>query len=104
MMYIRAHNTPHGDIVAVCDKDLLGKRLAEGKLQLDLEKYRDFYNGSLRSEADAKKEIAKFHIYTANVVGKESVKVFIELGLATKEDVRMVQGVPFLHTYKMDAL
>ena len=101
MIYIKLHETEKGAIVAMCDKELLGKEFKEGKRELDLKKYSDFYKGDLVNKSTAEKMISKESIYTANIVGKESVEVCIEKGLASGQDVAMIAGVPCLHIYKM---
>ncbi len=103
MIYVKTYPTDNGYIVAMCDKDLLGKTLSEGKIHLELARYASFYKGDLVSADDAKREMGKIkRLYTANIVGKDAVGVFIELGLAEKGDVKMVSGVPFLQVYQMD--
>ncbi|MEM3892726.1 MAG: DUF424 family protein [Thermofilum sp.] len=41
-------------------------------------------------------------MYSSNVVGDESIKAAIDLGLVEKENVMMVKGVPFAQSFKLD--
>ncbi len=100
MIYFKAHETDKGMIIAMCDEELLGRAFSEGKRELDLKKYAEFYNGELVTEQEAKARI-KDDLYTANIVGKRSVEIFIEKGLAQKSDVITVQKVPFIQVFKM---
>jgi hypothetical protein len=100
MIYFKGHETDKGTIIAMCDEELLGRVLKEGKRELDLEKYSGFYNEELITEQEAKSRI-KDDLYTANVVGKRSVQIFIEKGLAQKSDVMTIQKVPFIQIFKM---
>ena len=79
MIYFKGHETDKGTIIAMCDEELLGRVLKEGKRELDLEKYSGFYNEELITEQEAKSRI-KDDLYTANVVGKRSVQIFALLG------------------------
>jgi uncharacterized protein len=82
-------------VVAVCDKELYGKKLIEDKAQLDLTG--EFFNGEVlgseetkRRMIDANKEDATF-----NIVGEKSVSIAKELGFIKEEGILEVQGVPF---------
>ncbi len=101
MIYIRLHETEKGAVVAMCDEELIGKRLKEGKRELDLASYGEFYRGELVDKKTAAKMISKEAVYTANVVGEESLSVCIEKGLASRSDAATISGVPYLHIYKM---
>ena len=101
MIYIRLHETDKGVIVAMCDKDLLGKELKEGKRELDLKRYSDFYKGDLVDGKAAGRMISEEEIYTANIVGKESVGICMEKGLASAQDIAEIAGVPYLHIYRI---
>ena len=101
MIYIKLHETDKGAIVAMCDKELLGKVFSEGKREIDLDRYADFYKGDLVGAEAAEKMVSKESIYTANIVGKESVRICIDKGLASEGDVAVIAGVPCLHIYKM---
>lgn len=101
MIYIKLHETDKGAIVAMCDKELLGKELKEGKKELDLKKYAGFYKGDLVERGDAGRMFDKDSIYTANIVGEESVGICVEKGLASEGDIARIRGVPYLHIYKM---
>ncbi len=103
MIYIKKYKTEKGSIVAMCDQELLGRKYAdkESGLELDLEKYADFYKGELTEAEKAKQEVLGVYVYSANIVGNESVNVMIDLGIAQKEDVRSIGGVPSLHIYRM---
>jgi hypothetical protein len=102
MIFLKKHITDHGFILAMCDEELIGKVLKEGKLLIDLEKYASFYRGVLVSEAQAYNAIKDEEVYTANVVGDRAVKVLIKKGMATKEDVKKIGKVPFVQIFKLD--
>ncbi len=79
-------------ILAVCDDDVHGKRFEDGNAVLDLSS--KFYGGEKKSAEEAT-EFMK-NAYVINAAGKETVKRVIRLGLATKEAVKTIKGVPHL--------
>ncbi len=83
-------------VVAICDKDLIGKVLSEEEKQLDLSG--NFFKGEEVDEKKAKTEIIRAlrEDATFNVVGERSVKLFLDLGLAKKEELLQIEGVPFI--------
>ena len=102
MIYIKKHATPQGLLLAMCDEELLGKVFASGKMQLDLDKYADFYRGELVAEAQASDGTSGEDIYSANIVGERAVAVMLNRGMVKKADVKMVGRVPFVQIFKMD--
>lgn len=93
-MLIKIHSA-YRSVIAVCDSELLGKKLEEGEKQLDLTG--QFFRGEEKTLEEAKailedmrKEDASFYI-----VGKESCSLSKEIGLISEEGVFYVSGVPF---------
>ncbi|HVA82663.1 MAG TPA: DUF424 family protein [Candidatus Aquilonibacter sp.] len=101
MIYFKIHKTDKGDMIAMCDEDLLGKEFSEGKIVLDLKTYSDFYKGELMSKKQILSALDVAAIYSANVVGKESVEVVEEKGIVEEGTVKMVEDVPFVQIYKI---
>lgn len=101
-VYLKSYVTEKGTMIAMCDSELIGKTFKEGKVELDLDKYADFYKGQLLEVADAERNIKEeASIYSANVVGKRSVNILIKNGIVAKEDVKQVESVPFVHLYNV---
>lgn len=82
-------------IVAVCDKEILGKRFEEGKFQLDIKE--NFYKGEELSEKEIMEIMGKMsrEDATFNIVGKNSVNAALKAGIIEKEGIKRIQGVPF---------
>ncbi len=99
-VYFKSYATEKGMMIAMCDSELLGKTFTEGKKELDLERYADFYKGELMTEKMAMELAAKDEIYSANVVGERSVEAFIKAGVITKADVMKIAGIPIVHLYR----
>ena len=77
-------------MIAVCDSELLGKKICEGKRILDASK--DFYGGEAVSP-EAAVDVLK-GATVANLVGKKAVKCGIEAGLVHDDAVICIGGVP----------
>jgi len=81
---------PHGLLLVVTDKDILGKVFEEGKLQLDLRK--EFYNGEEKNKEQIK--IMCSGARDVHLTGKEVVALGVEWGLVDAERILWVKGVP----------
>ena len=83
------------DVVAVCDKELIGKRFEEDKFQLEVKE--NFFNGDETDEEKAieimKQESMKDS--TFNIVGKKSVNTAIKAGIISREEIKKIQDIPF---------
>jgi hypothetical protein len=101
MIYLKIHVTPEGEIIAMCDEELLGNVYRAGKVELDLATYAGFYKGDLVAEKAAESIAIINEFYTANIVGKRAVSIFLKRGLATKDDIRTVDGVHYLQLFKL---
>ncbi len=90
-MIVKIHKTQdRKKIVAVCDEDLIGKKLKEKNIQLDLSS--DFYKGEKRSEEEVMKIF--YDAYIVNMVGKKSVEMGKRAGFVLEEQVIYIQKVP----------
>ena len=89
----------HGrDVYALCDKQLIGKILREGDKVLDLDVYRSFYLGELRE----KLEYLDIKDFTSiNAVGEESIKQLLKLKLLKKEELKYINGIPYVIIVKI---
>jgi hypothetical protein len=93
-MFVKTYNTPQGPLVAACDAELLGKKLKEGVIVLDLDKHAGFYKGERTNEEKLCELLLQSG--SANLVGEKSVGCAISAGLAQKSDIRRINGVSHL--------
>jgi len=97
-MYLKTHPSPDGEIVALCDIELIGKVLESGKARLDLSAYAPFYLGK---KVDEKEAVAALSSATnANIVGKRALGAAKKAGLAVSH-AKSIGGVPHLQVYRM---
>ena len=90
-MNIKIHKDGDQEVVALCDKNLIGKKLEEGDLALDLNAR--FYDGEDLSEKEVI-EILKFS-GNINIVGVRSIRIAIKAGIIDKGNVRKIDKVPY---------
>ncbi len=94
-MFVNVIKT-YRDVVAVCDKELLGKKFEEGKFQLDIKE--SFYKGKETPEEDIIKIMKSFsrEDATFNIVGKKSVATALKAGIVSEDNVGKIRGIPFV--------
>ncbi len=83
------------DVVAICDRELLGKKFEEGKFQLDIKE--NFYKGEevgTKSLVEIMKKMSAEDA-TFNIVGKKSVDAALKAGIISKDGIGRIQKIPF---------
>ncbi len=90
---IKIHQA-YREIIAVCDSELVGKKLENDKMQLEVSK--EFYGGEEMSEnrilkllKEKVQEDASF-----NFVGNDSIEIGIKAGIIDKERIIKIKNVP----------
>jgi hypothetical protein len=83
-------------VVNVCDADLIGRTLSEGKLKMHIS--RDFFGGDLVGEDEALRLIRESSMIS--LAGESSVNMALANKLGSPQAVREIEGVPFLMIYK----
>ena len=91
-LYYKIHRSKYGIMLAVCDKDICGKRLDDKSKKIEFFVNPRFY----KEESGTKKDIKGLldNAADANLVGKEAVSLGIELGVIKEENVTKIAGVP----------
>lgn len=90
-MIVKIHKTQEGrKIIAICDKELIGKRFEEGNLQLNLRS--DFYNGEEKKEEEIKNLIKD--VYIVNLAGEKSIKFGIDMKVVDKKNIIRIKNIP----------
>ena len=94
MMNVKIHNS-YRDVVAICDSNLVGKTFEEGEFQLDVKE--NFYKGEEVNSEKLKDIISNMsrEDATFNIVGENSTKEALNLGLISKESIKEIEGIPF---------
>ncbi len=89
-MYMKKYDTEGKLIVAVCDKNIIGKKFMEGELVLKLEE--GFYKGDEVCEEEVKEALSCATI--ANIAGKRSIACAVECGCIDPDTVIFIEGIP----------
>jgi hypothetical protein len=89
-MYLKTHRSGRDVLIAVCDCNLMGKKFAEGHLQVEI--CADFFGDELASTKDV--EIALSAATIANLVGEQAVGQAVKLGYVAEENVLVIEGIP----------
>ena len=84
-------------LLAICDAELLGKRLRDGKIVFEVRE--DFYKGLKISVEEAIDLVEQSTI--VNMVGRHIVKQALERGLIHPEAILEISGVPHAQIVKM---
>lgn len=82
-------------VVAVCDEELCGRKLVDGKRVLDLSG--EFFKGEVMNDDEVRREILRCseEDATFNFVGERAVGIAKELGIVNSEGVVEIDEVPF---------
>lgn len=96
-LLLTLHKSPEGNIVALCDKDILGKRFEEKGIVLDIKK--DFFGGKTASEKEISEALSG--CLSANIVGNEAVAAALRCGAISDGGVKSVAGIKFAMLFKL---
>jgi len=83
-------------MVDICDLDLIGSKLEQDGLVINLTK--EYYQQEIIDQPYAQELLQKCDI--ANLVGDKIVKQALDLRMAKEISIRKISGVPFLMIYK----
>jgi hypothetical protein len=83
-------------MVNICDEELVGSKVSEGKLEVNITK--DYFGQQIVDESEAIELLRLCSI--ANLVGERIVSKAVGMKLASELGVRLIDGVPFLMIFK----
>jgi len=90
-MYMKIHKEPGGGtVVAICDRELLGRTLTEGNIEITITEF--FYGDVPASEEEVRYALA--HASNANIIGTKVVEIAISLGCIDPSSCLMIDSVP----------
>jgi hypothetical protein len=89
-VYVKVRKTENDILITVCDCDILGKKVVDGKLVLNISK--EFYEGE-KMNKEATLDILK-KATIALFVGKTAVEYGIEAGLIHRDAIIEIGGIP----------
>lgn len=83
-------------LVNMCDEELVGKTVTEGKLKVHLSP--EFYSGEVVDKGEALTLIRTCQI--VNLAGSRCVSLAVDNEVGAPEAIREIEEVPFLMIYK----
>lgn len=92
---VRVTSYEDSTLLNICDLDLLGKTMKQGKLSVNVGSY---YQDQIVGEEKARKLLTDSHII--NMVGKNVVTMSLELKVGIESGVKRIDDVPFLLVFK----
>lgn len=85
----------------MCDDTLIDKVLVEGDVEINIRDYSDFYKDVLADVDKAANMIDPEKLYSANIIGKESVEAAVRGNIIDADSVKYVKGVPYAHAFRI---
>jgi len=96
-VYVKLKKVNRNVLLAMCDCEILGKTLREGKIVFHVKD--EFYNGGRVTLEEAIDMIKNSTI--VNMVGKKCVEKAIEKGYVHPEAVLNIEGIPHAQIVKL---
>ncbi|MEM2971344.1 MAG: DUF424 family protein [Candidatus Bathyarchaeia archaeon] len=96
-VYINIRKIGNNTLLAICDAEILGKTLREGKITFHVKE--EFYKGALVSVEEAIAMIENSTI--VNMIGKNIVNKAMEKGYVHPEAILNIEGVPHAQIVKL---
>ena len=97
-MFLKVHCSPGtGDIVAVCDRELLNTTISDGEISVQITEA--FYGNCPASEDMVRAALKKAG--NINLMGKRSVSIAIDMGLVTQSGCIMIGYIPHAQVYSL---
>lgn len=95
MILVKLHE--EGNLLAICDANLVGKKFEEKELQLDINER--FYGGEEMEEDKILQKIVKAK--SINIVGKESINFAERNNIITKDKIIIIDKIPHAQVFEV---
>jgi uncharacterized protein len=89
---VRISDYQKNTMVNMCDVELIGKDVVDGKLKIHLS---ESYYGKQIVDQDKAISLLK-SASIMNLVGKETISLAINLGIGSESGVKIISDIPFL--------
>jgi len=94
---VRVTNHQNNSMLNICDSSLLGKKIVDDKITMNISK--SYYCERFVEKEEAQNLLKKCS--SINMVGKETVSLSVSLGIGSHQAIKEIDGVPFLLIFKM---
>jgi hypothetical protein len=97
-MFLKVHRSRDvGDVVAVCDRELLNTTICHEKITMKIDE--SFYGNTPATETEVREALKSAG--NINLIGERSVNVAIGMGLVTMSGCMMIGSVPHAQIYRL---
>lgn len=97
-MFLKIHRSREtGDVVAVCDRELINTTITNGTMTVKITEA--FYGSCPVSEAEVKEALTKAD--NINLMGERAVSIAVGMGLVTRSGCIMIGTVPHAQIYRL---
>ncbi len=94
---VRLTDYQKNPMLNICDAELLGKKIVEGELSMNIS---ESYYGQRFVEQEEAETLLKTSAII-NMVGKETISLSVKLGVGSENGIKIISGVPFLIVFKI---
>ena len=94
---VRTTNYQNQSMLNICDAEILGKKIVEGELTINIS---ENYYGERFVESEEAETLLKTSSII-NMAGKETISLSLKLGIGSENAVKIVSDVPFLIIFNM---
>tara|TARA_B100000029_G_scaffold358219_1_gene351020 strand:- start:662 stop:958 length:297 start_codon:yes stop_codon:yes gene_type:complete len=84
-------------MVNMCDPELLDKTVSDGTVKVKINK--NYYHEKLIDKDEAAELLKKSN--SINLVGNATIDLSLNLGIGSKQGIKLIDGIPFLIIIKM---
>ena len=97
LIFCKIHRRGEKAVLAACDKELCGKTLQHGKIEVSVSER--FYKEKETSEEELRKMLHEFD--NINLIGNKAVAIALEEKLLSQDSVVQIQGVKHAQIFKI---
>jgi hypothetical protein len=97
-MFLKIHRLPDGgDIVAVCDRELINTTITSETMNVKITG--DFYGTCTATDAEVRQALTRAG--NINLMGERAVGIAVEMGLVSRSTCIMIGTVPHAQVYQL---
>jgi hypothetical protein len=97
-MFLKIHHSPDvGDVVAVCDRELINTTITSDTMKVIISE--SFYGTCPVTEAEVQDALKKAG--NINLIGERAVSIAIGMGLVSRAGCIMIGTVPHAQVYRL---
>jgi len=89
---VRISDYQKNTMLNMCDAELVGKEVVDGELKIHISE--NYYGKQIVEKDEATSMLKSASIL--NLVGKETISLAIDLGIGSKDGVKIISNIPFL--------